>query len=191
MSFKKVVTEKKANWKLLIQMNLEGYHAAQVHKNTLAGHFRNGFLAYDAEGPHLRILAAKSNLLDLVEVPKEKVKMSDFVLVYYVLFPNAIIIMHDDDVSIRRLFPLAPDRTLYSHELLYLPDRYVGESGMKSLRNRFLYNEVLFEEEDFAIAEKVQIRLLSGVNETHMLGIEEGLIMLFQANVNKWTGATL
>lgn len=186
ISYKKVLTEKKANWKLLVQMNLEGYHASMVHKNTLAGHFRNGFLAYDAEGSHLRILAAKTNLIDSVKVPKEERKISDFMLVYYILFPNTIVILHDDNISIRKLFPLAPDRTLYSHELLYLPDQYVGESGQKALKSRFLYNEVLFDDEDFAMAEKVQKNLLNGVNETHMLGIEEGLVMLFQENVNKW-----
>ena len=188
VSFKKVVTEKKANWKLLIQMNLEGYHAARVHRNTLAKHFRNGFLAYDTEGPHLRILAARTNLLESLGVPEEQWKLSDFVLVYYVLFPNTIVIMHDDNVSIRRLFPLSPYRTLYSHELLYLPDQYIGDEGIKALRTRFLYNEVLFDDEDFAMAEKVQRNLLNGVNETHMLGVEEGLIMLFQQNVDKWTG---
>ena len=188
VSFKKVVTEKKANWKLLVQMNLEGYHAATVHKHTLAQHFRNGFLAYDAAGSHLRILAARTNLLEALRIPEEEWKLSDFVMVYYVLFPNTIVIMHDDNVSIRRLFPLSPDRTLYSHELLYLPDHYIGESGIKALRSRFLYNEVLFDDEDFAMAEKVQRNLSNGVNETHMLGVEEGLVMLFQENVNKWIG---
>ena len=189
--YKKVVNEKKANWKLLIQLNLEGYHVAMVHKGTVAGHFRNGFLAHDAEGAHLRILAAKTNLMDSVGIPEEKKTLSEFVLVAYVLFPNAFIIMHKDDISIRRLFPIAPDRTLYSHEFLYLPDRYVGESGRKALKNRFLYNEVLFDDQDFAMAEKVQQNLCNGVNDSHMLGLEEGLVLFFQECINKQIESSL
>ena len=81
--------------------------------------------------------------------------------------------------------PLAPDRTLCSQELLYLPDKYVGESGQKALRNRFLYTEVFLDDEDYMMAERVQANLLNGVNETHMLGLEEGLIMVFQDIVDK------
>ena len=189
--YKKAVSEKRANWKLMIQMNLEGYHVATLHKDTTAGGFRNGFLAHDAEGAHLRILAAKTNLMDSVGMPEEKKTLSDFVLVYYVLFSNTLIVMHGDQISIRRQFPLAPDRTLSTHELLYLPDRYVGESGRKSLLNRFLFNEVLFDDQDFAMAEKVQRNLQNGVNDTHMLGLEENLVLFFQECVNKQIESSL
>ena len=189
--YKKAVSEKRANWKLLMQINLEGYHIATLHKDTLAVTFRNGFLDHDAEGAHLRILGAKTNLMDSVGIPEEKRTLSDFVLVFYVLFPNTLIIMHEDYISIRRLFPLAPDRTLYSHELFYLPDRYVGESGRRALKNRFLYYEVLSDDQDFAMAEKVQKNLRNGVNDTHMLGLEEGLVLFFQECINRQIESSL
>ncbi len=185
VSYQKVLTEKKANWKLIMQMNLEGYHAAELHKGTFAPHFREGFLFSDAEGPHLRVLAAKTNLLDAENVPEKQRKLLDFVSIFYVLFPNTIIIVHDDNILISRFLPLAPDRTLWSQELLYLPDKYVGESGRRALRNRLLYTEVLLDDQDFTMAERVQANLLNGVNETHMLGLEEGLVMVFQEIVNK------
>ena len=41
------------------------------------------------------------------------------------------------------------------------------------------------------MAEKVHENLLNGVNENHMLGLEEGLIMVFQDIVsNRTTAAT-
>ncbi|MCE2453366.1 MAG: aromatic ring-hydroxylating dioxygenase subunit alpha [Nitrospinae bacterium] len=185
VTYRKVVTEKKANWKLLIQANLEGYHTAQLHKGTMASNFREGFLSFDAEGPHLRVLAAKTNLLDAENVPEKQRKLLDFVSIFYVLFPNTIVLVRGDNILISRFLPLAPDRTLSSQELLYLPDKYVGESGRKALRNRLLYSEVLLDDEDFMMAERVQANLLNGVNETHMLGLEEGLVMVFQEIVSK------
>lgn len=185
VSYKRVLTEKKANWKLLMQINLEGYHAAQLHKGTMARNFREGFLSHDAEGPHLRVLAAKTNLPDAENVPKEQRKLLNFATLFYVLFPNTIFIVHEDNILISRFLPLAPDRTLWSQELLYLPDKYAGESGRKALRNRQLYMEVLLDDEDYKMAERVQAHLLNGVNETHMLGLEEGLVMVFQEIVGK------
>ena len=185
VSYKRVVTEKKANWKLLVQMNLEGYHVAHLHKGTLAPNFREGFLSHDAEGPHLRVMATLTNLPDAENVPKKQRKLLDFVALFYVLFPNTIVIVRKDTILITRFLPLAPDRTLWSQELLYLPDKYVGESGQKTLRNLLLYTEVTLDDEDYTMAERVQANLLNGVNETHMLGLEEGLVMVFQEIVNE------
>ncbi len=185
VSHRRVVTEKKANWKLLIQMNLEGYHVAHLHKGTLAPNFREGFFSHDAEGPHLRVMAAQTNLPDAENVPEKQRKLIDFVTLFYVLFPNTIFIVRKDTILISRFLPLAPDRTLCSQELLYLPDKYVGESGQKALRNRLLYAEVTMDDEDYTMAERIQANLLNGVNETHMLGLEEGLVMVFQEIVSK------
>ncbi|MCY3823407.1 MAG: aromatic ring-hydroxylating dioxygenase subunit alpha [Nitrospinae bacterium] len=185
VSYKRVVTEKKANWKLLMQMNLEGYHVAQLHKGTFAPNFRDGFLSHDAEGPHLCVLAAQTNLPDAENVPKKQRKLIDFISLFYVLFPNTIVIVRHDTILIGRFLPLAPDRTLCSQEMLYLPDKFVGESGQKALRNRLLYAQVTLDDEDYKMAERVQANLLNGVNETHMLGLEEGLLTLFQETVSK------
>ena len=189
VSYKRVVKEKKANWKLLAQVNLEGYHVAHLHKGTLASGFREGFLSHDAEGPHLRVMAAQGNLPDAENVPEKQRKLLDFVTLFYVLFPNTIVIVREDTILISRFFPLAPDRTLCSQELLYLPDKFVGESGQKALLNRFLYTEASLDDEDFMMTERVQANLLNGVNETHMLGLEEGLVMVFQEIVDKMLAA--
>ena len=60
-------------------------------------------------------------------------KLLDFVVLFYLLFPNTIFMVREDNILITRFLPLAPDRTLWSQELLYLPDKYVGESGQKSV----------------------------------------------------------
>lgn len=189
---KKVVTEKKANWKLLIKVNLEAYHVPTLHKYTFEKGFRRGVLTYDADGPHLRVCAGRTNLMESMDIPEEDRNILDYSSVFYVMFPNTVFLMHTDYISLNRFLPLAPDRTIWTHELLYRPECFAGEEGQRSLRNLFCYvNDVVFDSEDFTIAEKVQQNLLNGVNETHMLGLEEGLVMVFQDIVsNRLDAAT-
>lgn len=178
---KKVVTKKKANWKLLVSVNLEGYHVPVLHKYTLAKGFRKGVMTYDADGPNIRVLAGRSNLMDSTRVPQEKRQILDYIGVYYIIFPNTILLMHNDYMEISTFFPLAPDRTIWTYEFLYRPDPFSGETGQRSLKNLFRYlNEAVYDSEDYMIAEKVQENLLNGVNETHMLGLEESLVTVFQ-----------
>ena len=178
---KKTVIEKKANWKLLIGVNLEAYHVPMLHKHTLAKGFGNGVMTYDADGPNLRVLAGRSNLMDSKKISPQERKILDYIGVYYVIFPNTILLMHNDYMEISRFFPLAPDRTIWTYEFLYRPDPFSGETGQRSLKNLFCYlNEVVYDSEDYMIAEKVQENLLNGVNETHMLGLEESLVGVFQ-----------
>lgn len=177
----KIVTEKRANWKLLINVNLEAYHVPVLHKYTLAKGFRKGVMAYDKDGPNIRVLAGRSNLMDSINVPEENREILDYVGVYYIIFPNTILLLHNDYLEISRFFPLAPDRTIWTYEFLYRPDRFIGDTGRRSLKNLFSYlSKAVYDSEDYMIAEKVQENLLNGVNESHMLGLEESLVMVFQ-----------
>ena len=188
--YRKVAVEKKANWKLLMHVNLETYHIPTLHRYTFAKGFRNGVLTYDADGPNLRVCVGRINLMDSMSIPEEERDILDYVTLFYVMFPNTILIVRAEYISIHRFLPLAPDRTIWTHELLYPSDRFTGESGGKSLRNLFSYvNDVVLDSEDYAMAETIQENLLNGVNEAHMLGLEEGLIVVFQDIVNNRMGS--
>lgn len=183
--FRKTATVKKANWKLLVNTYLEGYHVPYLHRHTLASAFRNGVISHRRHGSHIRLAAARSNFPDLRHVPAEKRRILDFASVYYLLFPHAFFIMHPDYVSINSFHPLAPDRTLWTHEMLYRPADFPGEAGQQALAKRFTYtNDAVFDAEDFAVTEGIQQGLESGANAVHTLGLEEGLIAMFQQSVD-------
>lgn len=83
-------------------------------------------------------------------------------------------------------FPLAPDRTIWTHEMLYKPSAFQGEAGQQALEKRFDYtNDAVFDQEDFAVAEDVQRGLQYGGNEVHTLGLEEGLLAIFQQGIDR------
>lgn len=69
--------------------------------------------------------------------------------------------------------------------MLYQPDRFKGEKGQAALEKRFRFtNDVVFDQEDFAISEGIQSSLRSRANRTHILGLEEGLLVRFQHNID-------
>lgn len=189
VSFRKSTVSRKANWKLLIKTYLEGYHVPFLHRDTIAEVFKKGVITPLVYGKHIRLGAARSNLLDVLDVPQSEWKILEFASVYYSLFPQAFFIMHPDYVSINMFHPLGPDQTLWTHEMLYHPQDFPGEKGQAALKKRFDYtNDVVFDREDFLVAEDVQLGMRYGANEFHTIGTEEALITRFQANVDRVTG---
>ncbi|MDM7853204.1 SRPBCC family protein [Pseudochrobactrum kiredjianiae] len=185
LSFRKSTIVKHTNWKLLIKTYLEGYHVPFLHKNTLANAFRKGVIAHTECGSHIRLAAARTNILDVLSVEREKWRILDYASVYYSIFPNTFFIMHPDYVSLNIFHPEAPNRTVWTHEMFYKPEHFEGDKGQEALARRFEYtNDVVFNDEDFAIAERVQEGLRYGSNKHHTLGLEEGLIGIFQRNID-------
>ncbi len=67
--------------------------------------------------------------------------------------------------------------------MLYNPADFEGEKGQQALAKRFAYtNDVVFDLEDFMVAEDVQIGLRP--QDEHILGLEERLLGLFQSSVD-------
>lgn len=186
VQYKKTKVVKEANWKLLIKTYLEGYHVPYLHRETLASAFKRGVIAHDGDGPHIRLSAARTNIGETALKPEEEWRILDYASVYYTLFPNTFFILHPDYVSINTFWPLSPDRTIWTHEMLYRAEDFAGSAGQSALEKRFRFtNDAVFDQEDFAIAEDVQRHLLHGGSDHHVLGLAEGLLAMFQSNIDE------
>jgi phenylpropionate dioxygenase-like ring-hydroxylating dioxygenase large terminal subunit len=185
VTFKKSKRIKNANWKLLLKTYLEGYHVPYLHRNTLQMAFKNGVIAHYENGPNIRLVAARTNLEEAKDIAEENWNILEFASVYYSLFPNTFLIMHPDYVSINMFFPESANRTIWTHEMLYLPENFKGQKGKEALTKRFEFtNDDVFDNEDFAVAEGVQ----SGIEfeeDEQIIGLEEGLLAIFQENISK------
>ncbi|MFI6344304.1 aromatic ring-hydroxylating dioxygenase subunit alpha [Streptomyces sp. NPDC050560] len=189
--YKKTKVVKEANWKLLIKTYLEGYHVPYLHRDTLAFAFKRGVIAHDEDGPHFRLSAARTNIGETASKPEDEWRILDYASVYYTLFPNTFFILHPDYVSINTFWPLAPDRTVWTHEMLYRAEDFTGSAGQSALEKRFRFtNDTVFDQEDFAIAEEVQRGLLHGGSDHHVLGLAEGLLAMFQDTIDARVDST-
>jgi phenylpropionate dioxygenase-like ring-hydroxylating dioxygenase large terminal subunit len=186
VQYKKTKVIKDANWKLLIKTYLEGYHVPHLHRHTLSRSFRKGVIAHDESGPHIRLSAARTNIDAAQSIPEREWRILDFASVYYTIFPNTFFILHPDYVSINIFHPLSPGRSVWTHEMLYRADDFQGSSGQSALEKRFVFtNDTVFDQEDFAVAEDVQKNLIRGGNRFHTLGLAEGLLAMFQDNIDE------
>ncbi|SFY48407.1 Biphenyl 2,3-dioxygenase subunit alpha [Streptomyces sp. F-1] len=186
VQYKKTKVVKEANWKLLIKTYLEGYHVPYLHRDTLAFAFKKGVIAHDEDGPHIRLSAARTNIGETALKPEAEWRILDYASVYYTLFPNTFFILHPDYVSINTFWPLAPDRTIWTHEMLYRDADFTGSPGQSALAKRFRFtNDTVFDQEDFAIAENVQRTLPHGGSDHHVLGLAEGLLAMFQQTIDE------
>ncbi len=185
VSFRKSVVTKNANWKLLMNTFMEVYHIPSLHRKTIAGFFENSVITYDRHGPHIRFSGTRTNVQDALQVDPSSWRIHDYASVFYTLFPNTLLIMHTNVVLINSFYPLGPDKTIWIHEMLYREADYPGEEGRAAVARRLENIHAVFDREDFAIMEDVQMGLCSGANEFHTLGLEEGLLALFQENLDR------
>jgi phenylpropionate dioxygenase-like ring-hydroxylating dioxygenase large terminal subunit len=186
VQYKKTKVVKDANWKLLIQTYLEGYHVPHLHRHTLSSAFRKGVIAHDESGPHIRLSAARTTVEDARLKPEDEWQILDYASVYYSFFPNTFFIMHPDYVSINIFYPISATQSVWTHEMLYRAEDFPGPAGQAALEKRFVYtNDTVFGDEDFAIAEGIQKNLLRGPNTHHTLGLAEGLLAMFQNNIDQ------
>lgn len=95
--------------------------------------------------------------------------------------------MRPDYEAINLFCPEAPNRTIWTHEMLYRLTQFHGEAGIKALEKCFSYtSDVVFDGKDFARAEGVeglQRGWVQGGNPMHTLGLEEGLLAIFQQTI--------
>lgn len=184
---RKAVLTKNANWKLLLKTYLERYHVPVMHRKTIADLFQKGVIAHAQQGPHIRMAAARTNLPDAAQVDPKSWRLLDYAAVLYILFPNTLLILLPGGVvSVNSFYPEGPDKTIWTHEMLYQEANYAGEAGQEMLTKRFEnIHSALFDQEDFAIAEDIQVGLRYGPNEFHTMGLEEGLVAIFQENIDR------
>ncbi|GAB4196272.1 MAG: hypothetical protein Tsb002_29450 [Wenzhouxiangellaceae bacterium] len=178
------VSTLEANWKLLIKTYLDRYHVPILHRNTIAEYFRKGVIAHYEHGPHIRIAAGLTGLPEAAKVEPEQWRILNYASVLYTLFPNTYLIIHTNLVSINRFYPIAPGKTIWVHEMLYRQGDYEGEQAQQELAVRFGNIDAVFHHEDFGIAENCQKGLGYG-DQTHLLGLEEGLLAIFQDNIDR------
>ncbi len=176
--------ELRCNWKLIHDAFLDGYHVVRLHKKSVGPFFPDSLAAADSHGSHCRSAVGRNEALDASDDPAtwNPRVLSTF---SYTLFPNAIIIMHPDYTSIVMLFPLAADRTVFSH-LMLLEQWPDSEKARAHFDRSFeMIDQGVFQAEDIFVSEGTQKGLHSGANRELLLGASELSIKRFHDAVEE------
>jgi len=103
-----------ANWKIAADINLEAFHVAHLHRDTLH-HFVTNHSNYEIFGRHARWAFPRREASELIGRPPESWPDDEPFIVVHVLFPNCVLIETSNSSQMFRI----------------LPGAHVGESTME------------------------------------------------------------
>lgn len=141
----------KANWKLVLEPFLEGYHVQRLHARSVGPLFADVPNVVDRLGPNIRQISGKLNFTpDCLDIPGENIHAS--VTHAYNVFPNGVIVTSPYYISVMVLMPEAVDRTVVDYFMLTRrpPD---NPKGAELYRKSFEMIIAVFGGEDFHAAE--------------------------------------
>ena len=175
------VMERPINWKLTVDTFLENYHVKHAHRTTIDHYFLDNIAVTNSFGKHVRIIFPKKSILELENInPKDWSDIRKHANILYTIFPNTLILIEPDHLSISHVYPKDIKTTkVVSYTLLQkLPESDKAKAYWDK-NNDILYTAL---EEDFDMAHKVQLGLHSGANEYLIHGrFEKGLKFFHQA----------
>jgi Rieske 2Fe-2S family protein len=181
--FDRTTFEVRANWKLVMDGMLDSYHVTRLHKDSLARFFVDVQNIVDPIGPHIRAAAARGNFTR--SSPCETFEDARKVMVFaYTLFPNGIVVVSPEFVSVGIVRPVATDRTDVEYFML-LNGPPQDEKTAGRMRRSFDLMKVAFGQEDYWAAEQCDAGLRSGALKEVELGGMEIQITMFHQIVNQ------
>ena len=182
--FRRSTKVRAANWKLVMDAFLEGYHVKSLHQRTLARFFREDVVV-DMSGAHVRSLGARKNLSELAAAPREQWDVRSCTTVFFTLFPNTVLVFHPETVSHVALFPHGLGEVTFVHTMLAPRAPSTEEEGATLEKTWQLIDGKVFGEEDLPIAESIQSVLGSDAQPTFRLGTLEHAIRFFHDAIDR------
>jgi hypothetical protein len=122
--FKQSDNTDQANWKLLTETLLEGYHIKSLHKKSFYPYGLDNVNLVETYGANARVTFPFRRIEKLRDVPADKRRASGMLTSVYHLFPNASVSVLSKHSNLTIMEPLSPSST---QMVIYLvtPDQTV------------------------------------------------------------------
>jgi phenylpropionate dioxygenase-like ring-hydroxylating dioxygenase large terminal subunit len=172
-------SEIEANWKILVEGFLEGYHIRWTHPRTFYPVQFDNLNVVERFGRNSRIAFPYTAIERLRAVPAAERTAEGKLTYVYHLFPNAMVATFPQFVFLVVLEPLALDRT--RGVTFILTDR-PAETEAASQRGADLVGAGATEDND--VARAIQRSLASGANEFFEFGRFEGALAHFHRTLD-------
>ncbi len=174
VTYQPLSLERKLNWKIAIEIFLEAYHLKYAHRESIYPIFFNNVGLVDRQAPHIRCIFPKRTIQELAGQPEAGWELRKHANVLFFLFPNVLILVQPDHVSVSIAHPMGMERTDYRTFWL-LPEQPATEKATIYWQKNI---DILMGavKEDLALGESIQSGLRSGANEfVRLARYEHGL----------------
>jgi phenylpropionate dioxygenase-like ring-hydroxylating dioxygenase large terminal subunit len=177
------VTE--ANWKVVLEGFLEGYHIRVTHPETFFPYGFDNLNVVEHVGPHSRVTYPFRRIEKLAAVPANERNVMGFVTFVYHIFPNALITMLSNHTNLLVLEPLSVDRT---NVVAYSLTNWTGDpaAALAAATKDSTFTEI-GASEDRAVVSAIQRGIVSNANESFVFGRYESAIV----HLHRTLGAAL
>jgi phenylpropionate dioxygenase-like ring-hydroxylating dioxygenase large terminal subunit len=171
-----------ANWKIVAEGFLEGYHLQALHADTFFPIQFDNLNVIEQFGPNSRVTFPYRRVDRLREVEPDE-RSADGVLTYvYHLFPNVMLVTFSKNTTMIVIEPTAIDRCRLVNYTLTHRDPSKGADGDALDRDlRFIEAGTV---QDREAATAIQRSLCSGANESFQFGLFEGAIVHFHRTLH-------
>lgn len=168
----------KANWKLAIEPNLEGYHVQRLHANTIGQFYQDSPTRVSMFGINIRQISGRAGYMPGMLDADPDGNIHKLVTHAYVAFPNCVVITSQYYTSVMLMMPRAVDRTAVEYFML-TPTTAEDPVAEDLFRRSFDTIMGVFSGEDFRAAEISQAGFSTGVPEEAIFGGLESCIPMY------------
>jgi phenylpropionate dioxygenase-like ring-hydroxylating dioxygenase large terminal subunit len=178
--FTTVEQEFAANWKIVAEGFLEGYHIRSTHHDTFYPLQYDNINVIEAFGRNSRISFPYRRIEKLRNVAPAERRTAGMLTQVYHIFPNVMVATFPTNTIMTVLEPLAVDRTrLVTYTLSNLTENSEGRAAIA--QGRDFVTAGAAEDRDMACA--AQRGLASKANDVFTFGLFEGAIRHFHQNL--------
>lgn len=171
-----------ANWKIVVEGFLEGYHIRSTHRETFYPIQFDNLNVVETFGWNSRIAFPYQRINKLRDLPPAERNVDGMLTYVYHLFPNTVVATFPNNIALVVVEPLAIDRSkLITYTLTDRGDHDID--GLEAVnRSRDFLQAGTVEDRDVAVA--VQRGLQSGANQFFEFGHFEGAISHFHRSLD-------
>ena len=182
--FYKSDTVDEANWKLLTETLLEGYHIKSLHRESFYPFGLDNINVVESYGQNSRVIYPFKRIEKLRSVARDERKIEGSATLVYHLFPNVSVSVLSKHTSVTVIEPLSPTRTqMFSYAIKHADQNGVEISDEDAMRDVDFVNQS-GQEEDRAAARDIQETVTTSANSHLTFGYYEKAIVSFHQQLH-------
>jgi phenylpropionate dioxygenase-like ring-hydroxylating dioxygenase large terminal subunit len=184
-------TERRCNYKLVVDTFCEAYHIAALHKQSILPYYYSVPALSDSMGAVVRMIGVRSSIAKEWPKPVGDRRFVRHGTIQYIVPPNVVLTHQVDHVQLWQVYPVpgAPDRCRVNFRL-YWPAPLDDEARRKSAFNVDVIWNVT-NDEDFPQCEQAQAAMASGAIERLVFGRNEPALVHYHGYMDAAIGAGL